>query len=170
MHPWQQIGLEDEAPVRAMNSYRQGGPVFRLTHQGSVPLTPSSPIVYWPDFGHPVHPVHPNVSMERRNSGTAHTHPHSVHRLPRKLKTPSQSVAVVSMPDTAMYTMCVWLQLLSISTVPLMLHFRGSVCADMGGIWRTAASFCTLPLSMPHGQACIIAAGDSVCAHQALLH
>ena len=32
--------------VRAMNSYRQGGPVFRLTHQGSVPLTPSDPIVY----------------------------------------------------------------------------------------------------------------------------
>ena len=32
--------------VRAMNSYRQGSPVFRLTHQGSVPLTPSDPIVY----------------------------------------------------------------------------------------------------------------------------
>ena len=32
--------------VRAMNSYRQGGPVFGLTHQGSVPLTPSNPIVY----------------------------------------------------------------------------------------------------------------------------
>ena len=46
MHPWQQIGLEDAASVRAMNSYRQGGPVFRLTHQGSVPLTPSDPIVY----------------------------------------------------------------------------------------------------------------------------
>ena len=46
MHPWQQIGLEDEASVRAMNSYRQGGPVFGLTHQGSVPLTPSDPIVY----------------------------------------------------------------------------------------------------------------------------
>ena len=29
-----------------MNSYRQGSPVFRLTHQGSVPLTPSDPIVY----------------------------------------------------------------------------------------------------------------------------
>ena len=46
MHPWQQIGLENEASVRAMNTYRQGGPVFRLTHQGSVPLTPSDPIVY----------------------------------------------------------------------------------------------------------------------------
>ena len=120
MHPWQQIGLEDEASVRAMNSYRQGSPVFRLTHQGSVPLTPSDPIVYakdlatlcspstpmvwqilirstngqlrhvlvrpcpvvgasrrctcavgpisrlcivyWPDFSHPVHPVHPKWS------------------------------------------------------------------------------------------------------------
>ena len=46
MHPWQQIGLENEASVRAMNTYRQGGPVFRPTHQGSVPLTPSNPIVY----------------------------------------------------------------------------------------------------------------------------
>ena len=46
MHPWQQIGLEDAASVRAMNSYRQGGPDFELTHQGSVPLTPSDPIVY----------------------------------------------------------------------------------------------------------------------------
>ena len=46
MHPWQQIGLEDAASVRAMNSYRQGGPDFGLTHQGSVPLTPSDPIVY----------------------------------------------------------------------------------------------------------------------------
>ena len=71
MHPWQQIGLEDAASVRAMNSYRQGGPVFGLTHQGSVPLTPSDPIVYATPhvsglsgdiveiFGHPVLPVHP---------------------------------------------------------------------------------------------------------------
>ena len=50
MHPWQQIGLEDEASVRAMNSYRQGGPDFGLTHQGSVPLTPSDPIVYAKDL------------------------------------------------------------------------------------------------------------------------
>ena len=45
MHPWQQIGLENEASVRAMNTCQQGGPVFRPTHQGSVPLTPSNPIV-----------------------------------------------------------------------------------------------------------------------------
>ena len=29
-----------------MDVYLKGGPVFRLTHQGSVPLTPSDPIVY----------------------------------------------------------------------------------------------------------------------------
>ena len=42
----QQAGRIPINAVRAMNSYRQGGPVFGLTHQGSVPLTPSNPIVY----------------------------------------------------------------------------------------------------------------------------
>ena len=42
----QQAGRIPINAVRAMNSYRQGGPVFGLTHQGSVPLTPSDPIVY----------------------------------------------------------------------------------------------------------------------------
>ena len=42
----QQAGRIPINAICAMNSYRQGGPVFRLTHQGSVPLTPSDPIVY----------------------------------------------------------------------------------------------------------------------------
>ena len=42
----QQAGRIPINAVCAMNSYRQGSPVFRLTHQGSVPLTPSDPIVY----------------------------------------------------------------------------------------------------------------------------
>ena len=46
--------------VRAMNSYRQGGPVFRLTHQGSVPLTPSDPIVYAKDLATRCTPSTPN--------------------------------------------------------------------------------------------------------------
>ena len=42
----QQAGRIPIDAVRAVNVYQKGGPVFRLTHQGSVPLTPSDPIVY----------------------------------------------------------------------------------------------------------------------------
>ena len=46
-----------------MNSYWQGGPVFGLTHQGSVPLTPSDPIVYARFRNNkPCAPVHPKWS------------------------------------------------------------------------------------------------------------
>jgi len=86
-----------------------------------------------------------SVGTERRNPGALWrrtcTLPFGAQTsVSRKLKTPSQSVVIVSMPDTATYATCARLQLLSISTVPLMLHFRGSVCADTGDIWRTAAS------------------------------
>ena len=42
----QQAGRIPINAVHAMDVYLKGGPVFRLTHQGSVPLAPSDPIVY----------------------------------------------------------------------------------------------------------------------------
>ena len=42
----QQAGRIPIYAVHAMDVYLKGGPVFRPTHQGSVPLTPSNPIVY----------------------------------------------------------------------------------------------------------------------------
>ena len=46
----QQAGRIPINAVHAMDVYLKGGPVFRLTHQGSVPLTPSDPIVYAKDL------------------------------------------------------------------------------------------------------------------------
>ena len=56
----QQAGRIPIYAVHAMDVYLKGGPVFRPTHQGSVPLTPSSPIVYAKDLATRCTPSTPN--------------------------------------------------------------------------------------------------------------
>ena len=99
MHPWQQIGLEDAASVRAMNSYRQGGPVFGLTHQGSVPLTPSDPIVCAKNLATLCTPSTPKVWQLLVGSTNEPIKASSGASLPRRLCVPSACVRALSLPS-----------------------------------------------------------------------